>query len=113
MEIAMVTHADSSALSDTRDAHLLLERFVEHLTEGGCMTLVQWAQREAPELLRTLLKAFMTGNPPAAGSARLRDLEREHIQRVLAASKTVHEAAEKLGINDATLWRKRKRYKLD
>jgi DNA-binding NtrC family response regulator len=134
MEIAMSTHAAGANFIDTRDAHLSLERFVEHLTETGCLTLVQWARREAPELLGALMRAFVTGHPAtnwrkmdfeasasfaatrgrtAAASATLRDIEREHIRRVLAASKSMHEAAEKLGINDATLWRKRKRYKLD
>lgn len=108
----MITQTERSSFSDTNDSHLPLDRFVEHFTETGCLTLVQWAQREAPELLRALLKAFMTGHP-CAGSAKLRDIEREHIKRVLAASKSMHEAAEKLGINDATLWRKRKRYNLD
>jgi transcriptional regulator of acetoin/glycerol metabolism len=33
--------------------------------------------------------------------------------RVLASSATLQDAAETLGINVTTLWRKRKRYKLD
>jgi transcriptional regulator of acetoin/glycerol metabolism len=33
--------------------------------------------------------------------------------RVLAESPTLQDAAENLGINVTTLWRKRKRYKLD
>lgn len=111
----MITHAEGSR--GTRDTHLPLERFVEHLTETGCLTLVQWARREAPELLRALMAAFVAGHSARSvaetGSATLRDLEREHIKLVLAASKTVHEAAEKLGIDAATLWRKRKRYSLD
>ena len=40
----------------------------------------------------------------------LRDLERAYIQHVMAASATLEEAATRLGINPATLWRKRKRY---
>lgn len=113
IEAAMITRTDASSPRDTRDAHPPQEHFFEHLTETGYLTLVQWARREAPELLRALMKAFMTEHPAATGSAKLRDIEREHIRRVLADSRTVHEAAEKLGINDATLWRKRKRYKLD
>jgi NtrC-family two-component system response regulator AlgB len=38
------------------------------------------------------------------------DVEREHIVRVLASTDSLEKAAEKLGINAATLWRKRKRY---
>lgn len=42
----------------------------------------------------------------------MEELEREHILRVMAASQSIEEAAEKLGINSATLWRKRKRYRI-
>jgi two-component system, NtrC family, response regulator AlgB len=43
----------------------------------------------------------------------LDEIEREHIARVLANSQTLEDAATTLGINISTLWRKRKRYKLD
>jgi two-component system, NtrC family, response regulator AlgB len=49
--------------------------------------------------------------PPKHGT-RLEDLEREHIMRVLAESRTLEQAAATLGINLSTLWRKRKRYNL-
>ena len=42
----------------------------------------------------------------------LEQLERRGIEQVLAASRTLDEAARRLGINPATLWRKRKRYGL-
>jgi two-component system, NtrC family, response regulator AlgB len=48
---------------------------------------------------------------PAAAS--LDDVEREHISRVLAASATLEEAADTLGINVTTLWRKRRRYGIE
>jgi two-component system, NtrC family, response regulator AlgB len=48
-----------------------------------------------------------------ASSSNLEELEREQIIRVLAQSPTLQDAAETLGINATTLWRKRKRYKLD
>jgi two-component system, NtrC family, response regulator AlgB len=51
--------------------------------------------------------------PPAGSSSNLEELEREQIVRVLAQSPTLQDAAETLGINATTLWRKRKRYKLD
>jgi len=47
---------------------------------------------------------------PAAGMLPLERLEEIHIRRVLAASRTLEEAASVLGIDAATLWRKRKRY---
>jgi len=42
----------------------------------------------------------------------LRSLEAEHIRRVIRASASLDEAAETLGIDPATLWRKRRRYGL-
>ncbi len=49
----------------------------------------------------------------AAPSTSLDDIEREHIIRVMAESPTLEIAANKLRINVSTLWRRRKRYKLD
>jgi NtrC-family two-component system response regulator AlgB len=51
----------------------------------------------------------------AAGEApgSLEDLERRHIQQVLAEAATFEEAAARLGINPTTLWRKRKRYGIE
>jgi len=49
----------------------------------------------------------------ATPSASLDDIEREHIVRVMAESPTLEIAANKLGINVATLWRRRKRYGLE
>jgi NtrC-family two-component system response regulator AlgB len=40
-------------------------------------------------------------------------VEREHIARVLGESATLDAAATTLGINTATLWRKRKRYSIE
>ena len=37
-------------------------------------------------------------------------LEEMHIRRVLASSKSLQEAADILGVDQATLWRRRKRY---
>ncbi|HJU27849.1 MAG TPA: helix-turn-helix domain-containing protein, partial [Candidatus Binataceae bacterium] len=43
----------------------------------------------------------------------LEDMERKLIVRVLAESPTLEDAAQTLGINASTLWRKRKRYGID
>src|SRR6266481_5018777 len=51
---------------------------------------------------------LLAGGPPRPGS--LEDVERPHVQRVLAESATLDEAAARLGINSTTLWRKRKRW---
>ncbi len=46
-------------------------------------------------------------------SLTLEDLERRHIELALEQAVTLEEAAEMLGINVATLWRKRKKYGLE
>lgn len=46
------------------------------------------------------------------GQVTLEELEAEHIRRVLAAGGTMEEAAQLLGIDASTLYRKRKRYGL-
>ncbi len=52
--------------------------------------------------------------PEAGGDALSLDAtERRVVQRALAESATLEEAAARLGINVTTLWRKRKRWKLD
>jgi NtrC-family two-component system response regulator AlgB len=54
-------------------------------------------------------------NPAAAAShlSSLADMEKAHIQNVMAHSESLEEAARVLGIDPATLWRKRKKYQLD
>jgi NtrC-family two-component system response regulator AlgB len=43
----------------------------------------------------------------------LTNVERRHIESVLAGSPTLEKAAERLGISSTTLWRKRKRYGIE
>jgi NtrC-family two-component system response regulator AlgB len=48
---------------------------------------------------------------PAVGDlVSLEKIEEEHIRRVLASTGSLQEAAEVLGIDQATLWRRRKQY---
>jgi NtrC-family two-component system response regulator AlgB len=47
--------------------------------------------------------------PVLGGLFTIEEIEREHIQRVVARSKTQEEAASILGIDSSTLWRKRRR----
>jgi NtrC-family two-component system response regulator AlgB len=62
-------------------------------------------------------RLFASASPGVAAlppiSLSLEDLERQQIARVLRDSDTFEEAAARLGINRATLWRKRKRYGLN
>ena len=51
--------------------------------------------------------------PPQVGAmATLEELEEAHIRRIIAATDTLEEAADTLGIDQATLWRRRKEYGL-
>jgi NtrC-family two-component system response regulator AlgB len=55
-----------------------------------------------------------TGAAPApATMLSLEEVERRHVQQVLASSATLEEAAARLGIDPTTLWRKRRRWGLD
>jgi len=51
--------------------------------------------------------------PPDQEMKPLSEMEKAHIQQVLANTSSMDEAAKILGIDPATLWRKRKRYHLD
>ncbi len=65
--------------------------------------------RIGPELLPERIVG-QTIKPQLGGNHTLEDIEREHIQRVLARVATAEEAARILGIDTSTLWRRRKRY---
>jgi NtrC-family two-component system response regulator AlgB len=75
------------------------------LCDGGKITvahLPEAVSRYAPGVTRQ-----------SSFQASLDEIERDQIVRVLASSRTLEDAARTLGINVSTLWRKRKRYKLD
>ncbi|MCX5877825.1 MAG: sigma-54-dependent Fis family transcriptional regulator, partial [Deltaproteobacteria bacterium] len=51
------------------------------------------------------------GSTPNLGDpVSLEKIEEQHIRRVLASTKSLQEAADILGIDQATLWRRRKKY---
>ncbi|HYE94923.1 MAG TPA: sigma-54 dependent transcriptional regulator [Rubricoccaceae bacterium] len=84
---------------NVRELENTIERAVL-LARGGAVEV-----RHLPEEMRGAPEA---GEPLLS----LEEVERRHIVRVLAAAKDYEEAARVLGIDPATLWRKRKRYGL-
>jgi transcriptional regulator of acetoin/glycerol metabolism len=116
------------SLSESR-----LEQILDRLTNAGLATLLEWARHEAPGLLRMLMVSYIEGHraqavaqrPGAPRPARrdgskprspstdsLRNMEREHITRVVSESRTLTEAAARLGIHSTTLWRRLKHYNI-
>ena len=58
-------------------------------------------------------RIFATPQVTGARNLTLEQMERRHIQFVMEQAMTLEEAAEMLGINVATLWRKRRRYGME
>jgi NtrC-family two-component system response regulator AlgB len=50
--------------------------------------------------------------PKIGDKVSLEKVEEQHIRRVLASAKSLQEAADTLGIDQATLWRRRKKYEI-
>lgn len=61
----------------------------------------------------TIVNGIPTPIAMTQSDVSLEDLEKQHIQHVLATATTLEEAASILGINLSTLWRKRRRYGLE
>jgi len=76
-------------------------------------TVLSQGEVITPECLPDTLFQPFSATTPNSFSISLEEIEREHMMRVLAESPTLQDAAETLGINATTLWRKRKRYNLD
>jgi NtrC-family two-component system response regulator AlgB len=51
-------------------------------------------------------------SPRIGGPVTLERIEEQHIRRVLAGAASLQEAANILGIDQATLWRRRKKYRI-
>jgi two-component system, NtrC family, response regulator AlgB len=66
-----------------------------------------------PEHLPDNLFREMSDSALTSAPKSLDEMERDLIVRVLADSPTFEDAAQTLGINASTLWRKRKRYKIE
>jgi two-component system, NtrC family, response regulator AlgB len=68
------------------------------------------AERIGVDCLPEKVQPSPATSPRVGDPVRLNKIEEEHIRRVLAASKSLQEAADILGIDQATLWRRRKQY---
>ncbi len=68
------------------------------------------AWQEKDEQTAALLSIDST--PGIGDKATLEEIEELHIKKVLSTTKSFQEAAEILGIDQATLWRHRKKYKI-
>jgi len=76
-------------------------------------TILAKGEEVTPDDLPEHITGFRPGEHSAKHLVSLAELEREHIKAVLAQTASMEEAARMLGIDPATLWRKRKRYHLD
>jgi two-component system, NtrC family, response regulator AlgB len=68
------------------------------------------AQVLQPQAFPERIAQTTTSVPHLGGDYTVEQVEREHILRVLARSRTQEEAAHVLGVDASTLWRKRKKY---
>jgi NtrC-family two-component system response regulator AlgB len=68
---------------------------------------------DLPDRLHAPASSPAVPEAAADGSGPLEQAERRHIERVLADSATLEEAATRLGISSTTLWRKRKRWGIE
>jgi NtrC-family two-component system response regulator AlgB len=101
----------------THDAETVLRR---HQWPGNVRELqnaieraVIFSQGELITPTDLSLRASPRAHMPTVGDMiTLRALEEEHIRHVIATASTLDEAAQTLGIDPATLWRKRKEYGL-
>ncbi len=84
---------------NVRELRNVIERAVI-LCEGNRISI-----EHLPENMHTMDKAIRIGDP-----VPLEKVEEEHIRRVLASTRSLQEAADLLGIDQATLWRRRKQY---
>jgi NtrC-family two-component system response regulator AlgB len=87
-----------------RELRNVVERAVI-VSEGERVELL-----DLPEELNQLLEVPGTSDVQLGGDFKLEELEKEHIRRVVRRIKTRKKAAEILGIDSVTLYRKRKKY---
>jgi NtrC-family two-component system response regulator AlgB len=73
--------------------------------------VILWpAQVLEPHAFPERIAGHAHGGPSLGGDFTLEAIEREHLLRVIARTRTLEEAAHILGLDSSTLWRKRKKY---
>jgi two-component system, NtrC family, response regulator AlgB len=116
MVAGQATEQGRSAVELSQEAEELLRRYawpgnLRELHNTLERALILWpAPRIEPAAFPDRLQAGAVGGPSLGGDFGLEEIEREHIQRVMARTETLEAAAEILGIDASTLWRKRKKY---
>jgi two-component system, NtrC family, response regulator AlgB len=89
---------------NVRELHDVIERAVM-LSRGNVIN---------KEDLPYAISEPMTGQHiDVRSGATLRQIEEQHIRRVIAQTPSLEDAADALGIGSTTLWRKRKRYHIE
>jgi len=84
---------------------------VRELRNAMERAVILWpAQIIEPQAFPERIASHAAVGPQLGGDYPLEAIEREHIMRVLARTSTMEEAAQILGIDASTLWRKRKKY---
>jgi NtrC-family two-component system response regulator AlgB len=84
---------------------------IRELANAVERTVILWpAQLIEPQALPERIAAHGPSGTRIGGDFTLEDIDREHIERVVARTQTLEEAAAILGIDASTLWRKRKKY---
>ncbi|MDX2022081.1 MAG: sigma-54 dependent transcriptional regulator [Deltaproteobacteria bacterium] len=73
--------------------------------------LILWpADVLEPQSFPARIAGARSKGPSVGGKYTLEEIERAHVNLVVAQCRTMEDAAAVLGIDDSTLWRKRKRY---
>jgi NtrC-family two-component system response regulator AlgB len=109
-------HAGKSGLRFSEEARTALLRYpwpgnireLRNAIERGVI-LCSGTSVEQTDLPAQVGASLPDARVEVGGRVKLSDLEAEHIRRVLASTATLEEAAEVLGIDPSTLYRKRKR----
>jgi NtrC-family two-component system response regulator AlgB len=111
---ARATRRATPELSQAAEQALLAYSWpgnVRELRNAIERAVILWpAQVIEPQAFPERIAAHATSEPQLGGDFSLETIEREHILRILARTTTLEEAAQILGIDSSTLWRKRKKY---